>query len=42
VVGRPLLYGTSKRFLEVFGLPDLTALPPLPEIESLTESLDHD
>ncbi len=35
VAGRPLLYGTSKRFLEVFGLPDLTALPPLPELEDL-------
>jgi len=37
VAGRPLLYGTSKRFLEVFGLPDLTALPPLPELENLEE-----
>ena len=31
VPGRPLLYGTTKRFLEVFGLPDLASLPPLPE-----------
>ena len=37
VAGRPLLYGTSKRFLEVFGLPDLNALPPLPELEDLEE-----
>lgn len=37
IAGRPLLYGTSKRFLEVFGLPDLTALPPLPELEDLEE-----
>jgi segregation and condensation protein B len=37
VPGRPLLYGTSRRFLEVFGLADLTCLPALPEIEALTE-----
>lgn len=30
--GRPLLYATTREFLEVFGLPDLAALPPLPEI----------
>lgn len=33
VPGRPLLYGTSKRFLEVFGLPDLSSLPSLKEVE---------
>jgi segregation and condensation protein B len=27
--GRPLLYTTTRDFLEVFGLPDLGALPPL-------------
>ena len=32
-VGRPLLYGTTMRFLEYFGLQDLGGLPPLPEIE---------
>jgi segregation and condensation protein B len=37
IVGRPLLYGTSKRFLEVFGLHDLASLPALPEIENLNE-----
>ena len=37
VVGRPILYGTSKRFLEVFGLTDLASLPPLPEIEVLED-----
>ncbi len=31
-VGRPLLYGTTERFLELFGLPDLNALPALREI----------
>ena len=30
--GRPILYGTTRDFLEVFGLPDLSALPPLPEL----------
>jgi segregation and condensation protein B len=37
IAGRPLLYGTSKRFLEVFGLSDLASLPALPEIENLNE-----
>jgi segregation and condensation protein B len=27
--GRPLLYSTTREFLEVFSLPDLSALPPL-------------
>ncbi len=40
VPGRPLLYGTSKRFLEVFGLMDLASLPPLPEIEKLEADLE--
>jgi len=30
--GRPLLYGTTREFLEVFGLPDLNALPTLREL----------
>jgi len=30
--GRPLLYGTTREFLEVFGLPDLGALPTLREL----------
>jgi segregation and condensation protein B len=29
VVGRPLLYGTTKKFLDVFGLADLADLPPM-------------
>lgn len=29
VVGRPLLYGTTRRFLDVFGLADLEDLPPM-------------
>lgn len=31
-LGRPLLYGTTKRFLEVFGLP---SLEDLPQVEAL-------
>jgi len=30
--GRPLLYGTTREFLEVFGLPDLSVLPTLREL----------
>jgi len=35
VPGRPMLYGTSKRFLEVFGLKSLKDLPALRELEEL-------
>ncbi len=35
VPGRPLLYGTSKRFLEAFGLASLAELPSLKDIEEL-------
>jgi len=31
--GHPLVYGTSKQFLEVFGLKSLSHLPPIEEIE---------
>jgi segregation and condensation protein B len=31
--GRPLLYGTTKEFLQYFGLKDLTELPTLKDIE---------
>jgi segregation and condensation protein B len=37
--GRPILYGTTKEFLEVFGLPDLDALPPLKDLGELAEAL---
>ncbi|MFH1624780.1 MAG: SMC-Scp complex subunit ScpB [Pseudomonadota bacterium] len=33
IPGRPLVYGTSNRFLEVFALTDLSSLPTLQEIE---------
>lgn len=32
VIGRPLLYGTTRQFLEVFGLRDLGGLPVLGEV----------
>jgi segregation and condensation protein B len=35
VPGKPLVYGTSKRFLEVFGLKDLSQLPTLKDLDSL-------
>jgi len=33
VPGRPIIYGTTKKFLEVFGLRDLSDLPTLEELE---------
>lgn len=33
IVGRPILYGTTRKFLDVFGLADLDDLPPM---ETLT------
>jgi len=35
--GRPLIYGTSKEFLELFNLRDLTQLPTLREFQELSE-----
>ncbi|MGH7288111.1 MAG: SMC-Scp complex subunit ScpB [Myxococcota bacterium] len=35
VPGRPMLYGTTRRFLEVFGLGELEDLPTLREVEQL-------
>lgn len=36
--GRPIMYGTTKFFLEHFGLRDLSQLPPLREFRELGES----
>ncbi|NQU76860.1 MAG: SMC-Scp complex subunit ScpB [Planctomycetes bacterium] len=33
-IGRPMLYGTTRKFLEVFGLADLKDLPQVPELAS--------
>jgi len=39
--GRPLIYGTTKKFLEVFDLKDIDSLPRLKEIKSLGTG-DHE
>ncbi|WP_100407129.1 SMC-Scp complex subunit ScpB [Bacillus solitudinis] len=39
--GRPILYGTTKQFLDHFGLKQLNELPPLPE-DIDEESLDDE
>lgn len=39
VPGRPLLYGTSRYFLELFGLKDLNDLPTLKEFAALEPEL---
>jgi segregation and condensation protein B len=38
-VGRPLLYGTTQRFLKVFGLRNLEDLPKLREIEEIIKEI---
>ena len=37
IPGRPLIYGTSREFLEIFGLKDLKSLPTLKEIQALDD-----
>ncbi len=41
VPGRPLLYATTQRFLEVFGLKDLHELPTLKELEDLVRHEEY-
>lgn len=36
-IGRPLLYGTTDRFLDLFGLTSVTDLPNLREIEDILD-----
>jgi segregation and condensation protein B len=38
VPGRPIMYGTTKLFLEHFGLNDLSQLPPLREFKELGDA----
>ena len=38
VPGRPIMYGTTKFFMEHFGLEDITQLPPLREFKELGEA----
>ena len=42
IPGRPLIYGTSKEFLEIFGLKDLKSLPTLKEIQALEEQPQYE
>jgi segregation and condensation protein B len=37
VPGKPLIYGTTREFLEVFNLPDLASLPTLKDIHELAD-----
>lgn len=37
IPGKPIIYGTTKRFLEVFGLDDLSELPTLRELREVGE-----
>ncbi len=37
VPGKPIIYGTTKKFLEVFDLKDLSELPTLQEFKELQE-----
>lgn len=37
VPGKPIIYGTTKKFLEVFNLKELTDLPTLRELKEITE-----
>jgi segregation and condensation protein B len=39
VVGRPFMYGTTREFLERFGLNDITDLP---KVEELSDALGFD
>jgi len=38
VIGRPILYRTTRDFLVQFGLKDLSELPSLKEFEELTRA----
>jgi len=38
--GRPILYGTTPLFLQVFGLRSLDDLPPLPNVEAVPQDFN--
>jgi segregation and condensation protein B len=40
--GRPIIYGTTKQFLELFDLKDLNELPTLKDLQDLTEAWPND
>jgi len=39
--GRPLVYGTTRRFLEVFDLKDIESLPKIKELKALGSEDDE-
>ena len=39
VPGKPIMYGTTKKFLEVFNLKDLSELPTLKELKDLQDGI---
>ncbi len=40
--GRPMIYGTTKQFLEIFDLKDLNELPTLKDLKDLGETWPND
>jgi segregation and condensation protein B len=38
VPGKPIIYGTTREFMETFSLKDLASLPPLKEIQELVDA----
>jgi len=40
VPGKPIIYGTTRKFLEVFNLKDLLDLPNLRELKELNQQQD--
>jgi len=42
VPGKPIIYGTTRKFLEVFNLKDLSELPTLRELKELNQSQEND
>lgn len=42
IPGKPLIYGTTREFLELFSLKDLRSLPTLKEIRDLSESAPYE
>ncbi|CAG0968720.1 Segregation and condensation protein B [Geobacteraceae bacterium] len=42
IPGKPLIYGTTREFLELFSLKDLRSLPTLKEIRDLSETAPYE
>jgi segregation and condensation protein B len=40
VPGKPIMYGTTKKFLEIFSLKDLSELPTLKELKDLQDGTE--